>query len=125
MFQEVLEAVLELFVDKHTEIIKPVHPNWKLDEYKIERGMITKMLLRNYYGYYHVNDFIFTCDNHTDPLNIEITYEATNLSGMTFSHIFPRNKFDIETEGLYIEYILNAHLQFLEENKEVLNNFLI
>ena len=108
--------MLELFVDKHKKIILPVLPKWELENYEIQRGKLTGIFLNNYYGYKHKNDFLFTVDNHTNNKKIELVYYGYNMSNLKFTHIYPAERFELETTALYIEYILNAHLDLMRAN---------
>ena len=117
--------MLELFVDKHEEIILPVLPNWVLQNYEIQRGKLTGMFFNNYHGYKHNNDFLFTVDNHTNNKKVELVYYGYNMSNLKFTHVYPAERFELETAALYIEYILNAHLDLMRANNLLHNVYMI
>ena len=91
----------------------PALPNWVLQDYVSKKGMFMSMVARDYYGYKHNNDFLFTVDNHTDAKKVEITYYGYNMSNLKFTHIYPAERFELETAALYIEYVIKAHLDLM------------
>ena len=32
---------MEIFIEKHTEIISPIYPNWMLSEHKIDNNFVS------------------------------------------------------------------------------------
>ena len=100
-------------------------PNWVLQNYEVKRGKVTGLLFRNYEGYQHNNDFLFTVDNHTDAKKVEIVYYGYNMSNLKFTHSYPAERFTIDTAAIYIDYVLRAHIDLMKENNLLHKSYMI